>query len=137
MVFLGVKANGNPTVIAGPVADRMVGETRKILLALYVEVHSRLVSWWLTNAWRSEQASRAVWEFGDREQIVPAAACARSLLETAAAFWADSRKLRARRRIRRVARARAADRGARLREGAESGEKQPRLHRKSRDRGGD
>ena len=37
--------------------------------------------------------SRPVWELGDREQIVSAATCARSLLETAAAFWADSRKL--------------------------------------------
>ena len=46
---------------------------------------------------------------------------------------------RARRRVRRVARARAPDRGARLREGAEGGEELDRPHRKSRGRrrGGD
>ena len=42
---------------------------------------------------------------------------------------------RARRRIRRVARARAPDRGARFREGPEGGEDQHRPHRKSASRG--
>jgi hypothetical protein len=65
----------------------------KIILALYVEVHSRLVSWWLTNAWRSEQLARATWQLADSEQIIPAAACARSLIETAAAFWVDTRNV--------------------------------------------
>ena len=41
---------------------------------------------------------------------------------------------RTRRRVRRVARARAPDRGARLREGAEGGQEQHRPHRKSRSR---
>jgi SEC-C motif len=87
---------GKPFVIAWPVADHTALTARnpkKITLALYVEIHSRLVSWWLTNAWRSEQLARAAWQLADSEQIVPAAACARSLVETAAAFWVDTRKL--------------------------------------------
>jgi hypothetical protein len=43
--FLGGGAeDGKRVVIAWPVADRVI--RRKCLLALYVEVHSRLVSWW-------------------------------------------------------------------------------------------
>jgi hypothetical protein len=91
------------------VAHRVV--PKKILLALYVEVHSRLVSWWLTNAWRSEQLARAAWRLGDSEQIVPAAACARSLLETAAAFWVDSRKLS---ELWRAVKAETAEQGSKL-----------------------
>ncbi len=92
--FLGGEGDGKHTLIAWPVADRVdPRKIQKIQLAMYVEVHSRLVSWWLTNAWRSEQLARAAWGLGDSEQIVPAAACARSLLETAAAFWIESRKL--------------------------------------------
>jgi hypothetical protein len=80
-VFLGGQhADGNRSLMAWPVADGVA--TRKIHLALYVEVHSRLVSWWLTNAWRSDQLARAAWALGDSGQIIPAAACARSLLET-------------------------------------------------------
>ena len=58
--FLTGETGGEPTVIAWPVADRMAPrKTRKILLALYVEVHSRLVSWWLKNWSRlSEQFFR-------------------------------------------------------------------------------
>jgi hypothetical protein len=92
--FLAGKHGGKDTVFAWPVADRKITKnTKKILLALYVDIHSRLVGWWLTNAWRSEQLARATWALGDSGQIVPAAACARSLLETAAAFWVDSQKL--------------------------------------------
>jgi hypothetical protein len=89
--FLGGKAHSKEIVIAWPVADCVT--SKQVLLALYVEVHSRLVSWWLTNAWRSEQLARATWKLADSDQIVSAAACARSLLETAAAFWVDARKL--------------------------------------------
>ena len=90
--FMTGNSNGKPSMVAWPVADQTPPE--KLLLALYVEVHSRLVSWWLINAWRSEQLAGATWWLGDHEQIVPAAACARSLVETAAAFWVDSRELR-------------------------------------------
>src|SRR5438309_2971230 len=47
--FLGGNAGGKRSVIAWPVARRVTPS--KIFLALYVEVHSRLMSWWLTNAW--------------------------------------------------------------------------------------
>jgi hypothetical protein len=74
-----------------PVADHT--SLKKVVLSLYVEVHSRLVSWLLTNAWRSDQLARATWQLADSQQIVSAAACARSLLETAASFWVESKKL--------------------------------------------
>ena len=94
--FLSGRSDAERRLWAWPVADRVAPkDTRKILLALYVEVHSRLISWWLTQAWRSEQLARATWKLGDTEQIVPAVVCARSLLETAAAFWVDCRKLSA------------------------------------------
>ena len=90
--YLGGTAGGKPAVMAWPVADPPKN-VKKTLLSLYVSVHSRLVSWWLTNAWRSDQLAHATWKLGDSEQLIAAAACARSLLETAAAFWVDSRKL--------------------------------------------
>jgi hypothetical protein len=90
-LYIDGNAGGRHRLIAWPVGSYV--PPKKLLFALYVEVHSRLVSWWLTNAWRSEQLARAAWSLGDTEQIVPAAACARSLLETAAAFWIDARKL--------------------------------------------
>ncbi len=67
---------------------------QKAVLALYIDIHSRLISWRLINAWRSQQLAQAVWTLGDSMHTIPAAACARSLLETAAAFWVDTRKLR-------------------------------------------
>ena len=55
-------------------------------------------------------------------------------LRGAAAGRRSDHARRARRRVRRVARARAPDRGARLREGAEGGQELDRPHRKSRGR---
>jgi hypothetical protein len=66
---------------------------RNSLLTLFVEVHSRLAVWWLVNAWRSKQLADATWQLGDAVQFIPAAACVRSLIETAASVWADTRKL--------------------------------------------
>jgi hypothetical protein len=109
--FLSGKADAEHRLWAWPVADMPSKDSRKILLALYVEVHSRLVSWWLTNAWRSEQLASATWKLGDNGQILPAAACARSLLETAAAFWVDSRKLSV---LWRAIKAETADQGPKL-----------------------
>lgn len=62
-------------------------------VAPFVDVHSRLVAWWLVNAWRCRQLANATWSLGDAVQTIPAAACARALLETAAAFWCDARNL--------------------------------------------
>jgi hypothetical protein len=89
--YITLKHDDENRVMAWPVADHT--SRKKMVLSLYVEVHSRLVSWWLTNAWRSDQLARATWQLADSQQIVPAAACARSLLETAAAFWVESKKL--------------------------------------------
>jgi hypothetical protein len=62
-------------------------------LVIYVEIHSRLVAWWLTYAWRSWQLADAAASLADADQTVPAATCARALFETAAAFWADAHRL--------------------------------------------
>jgi hypothetical protein len=59
-----------------------------------MDIHSRLVAWWLTYAWRSQQLVKATWGLGDGMQIIPAAACSRSLLETSAALWVAAKKLR-------------------------------------------
>ena len=64
-------------------------------VTLDVEIHSRLIAWWLTYAWRSRQLAAAAATLADGEQSVPAATCARSLLETAAAFWVDAQKFAA------------------------------------------
>ncbi len=61
-------------------------------LGLYVEIHSRLIAWWLTYAWRATQLQLAVSAAASAGQSIPAATCARALLETAAAFWVDARK---------------------------------------------
>jgi hypothetical protein len=61
--------------------------------APFIEVHSRLAGWWLVNAWRGQQLADATWKLGNTFAIIPSAACARALLETAAAFWYDARRL--------------------------------------------
>jgi hypothetical protein len=66
---------------------------RQTCLALFVEVHSTLVTWWLINAWRSKQLTDATWHLADAMQVIPSAACARSLIETAATVWVDIRTL--------------------------------------------
>jgi len=84
-----------PSVMAFPVNKTFhLGHSQAVhLMALFIEVHSRLVSWWLVNAWRSQQLTDATWHLGDSMQIIPAAACARSLLETAASFWIETKNL--------------------------------------------
>src|SRR5690242_14020707 len=58
----------------------------------FIEIHSRLCAWWLTVAWRSTELARSTWSLGDRYEVIATAACARALLETAAALWCDARK---------------------------------------------
>jgi hypothetical protein len=87
-----------PLVIAFPINTTFkLGKTsdafQKSTLALYVEIHSRFITWWLVNACRSQQLADATWSLGDAFQIVPAAACARSLLETAASLWVETTNL--------------------------------------------
>ena len=83
------QSDKSPIVLAFPVSKKVhLGESpqvlRNALRALFIEVHSRLVTWWLVNAWRSKQLAEATWSLSDAMQIIPAAACARSLIETAA-----------------------------------------------------
>jgi hypothetical protein len=83
-------------VLAFPVNKKVhtEGSKQALYLALYIEIHSRLVSWWLVNAWRSKQLADATWQLSNSMQLIPAAACARSLVETAAYFWLDLKRIR-------------------------------------------
>jgi len=88
-----------PLLLAFPVSIKFRGGQsqqafRKNHLALFIEVHSRLVTWWLVNSWRSKQLAEATWELSNSMQVIPGAACARSLLETAASVWVDTTRLR-------------------------------------------
>jgi hypothetical protein len=60
---------------------------------LWVPVHSGLVAWWLLTSWRVRQLTDASIELLRSGQVIAAAACARSLLETAAAARYDTRRL--------------------------------------------
>ena len=83
------------SLVAFPVApDHEIKSNEDVARGLFIDVHSRLVAWWLTNAWRSQQLARATWGLGDGMQIIPAATCSRSLLETSAALWVAAKKLR-------------------------------------------
>lgn len=76
-----------PTPSSGPpTAERVLGFP-------FVEVHSLLVAWWLTTAWRSRQLVTASQALSEQSQIIAAASCVRALVETAAAFWVDARKV--------------------------------------------
>lgn len=59
----------------------------------FVEIHTVLVAWWLTAAWRARQLTRVALAHADSGDDIAAAACVRSLVETAAAFWDDGRKV--------------------------------------------
>jgi hypothetical protein len=99
--LIGPRGPNQPSIVlAYPVSKkvRIVGmaskkAVRNSMRTLFVEVHSRLTVWWLVNAWRSKQLANATWQLADAVQFIPAAACARSLIETAASVWTDARKL--------------------------------------------
>ena len=81
--------DGSSIVLAFPVSknvrlDKPGHALDATLSAFFIEAHSRLVAWWLINAWRSKQLSEATWLLADSLQTIPAAACARALVETAA-----------------------------------------------------
>jgi hypothetical protein len=50
----------------------------------FVEIHTVLVAWWLTTAWRTRQLARAASALADSKDAIAAAACVRPLVETAA-----------------------------------------------------
>lgn len=59
----------------------------------FVEVHTWMVSWWLMYAWRARQLATAAAHHFEFDDVVAAAACARGLVETAAALWSDAATL--------------------------------------------
>jgi hypothetical protein len=59
----------------------------------FVEIHTSLIAWWLVNAWRARQLAVAASHLAETDDLVAAAACARALIETAAAAWVDGRRL--------------------------------------------
>jgi hypothetical protein len=62
-------------------------------LAPFIEIHSRLLAWWLTTVWRSLDLAQSTWELADSDRVTSAAACSRALLETSAAFWCKAKEL--------------------------------------------
>jgi len=68
-------------------------ESRNAHLVPFIEIHSRLVAWWLTTTWRSLDLAQSAWELTDAHRVISAAACSRALLETAAAFWCAAREM--------------------------------------------
>jgi hypothetical protein len=90
-VYLTLTSDAKRYGLALPVAA--FPKPEELPTALYVEVHSRLIAWWLCYAWRTAQLADATAALAAAEQVIPAASCARALLETAAAFWVDARKI--------------------------------------------
>ena len=72
-----------------PVSNRRAPQG--VLAPMFIEVHTVLVAWWLTMAWRSRQLVRASSALATAGDVVAAAACVRPLVETAAAVWANGR----------------------------------------------
>lgn len=84
------KADGSLQAISMPTTD--IGPATKLLFP-FLEVHQTMSVWWLTAAWRSRQLLlTADWTLA-QDLIVPAAACARGLVETAAQLHADAVKV--------------------------------------------
>ena len=81
-----LKAIAMPTTNVGP-------ETRRLFP--FVEVHQTMSVWWLTAAWRARQLLLAADWTSQHDLVVPAAACARGLAETAAQLHADVLKVAA------------------------------------------
>ena len=86
-------SDGSMKAIALPVED--VGPDTTSLLP-FVEVHQAMVVWWLTTVWRARQLLLAAEWAWSNDLIVPAAASARGLAETAAQFHADALKVASR-----------------------------------------
>jgi hypothetical protein len=69
------------------------GQPANALLFPFVEVHTVLVAWWLTTAWRTRQLAQAASTLAKGSEVVASAACVRPLVETAASFWVDASKI--------------------------------------------
>lgn len=59
----------------------------------YVATHSAMIAWWLVTAWRVRQLADVCTRSARSGELLVAAACARSLIETAASFTADACKV--------------------------------------------
>lgn len=82
--------DGSRRAIAMPTTN--IGPETSQLFA-FVEIHQAMVVWWLTAAWRSRQLIEASRMLSKQQLMVPAAACARGLVETTAQFRADAIKI--------------------------------------------
>jgi hypothetical protein len=85
-------SDGRRHGFAMPVAG---DDITRVPMFFFVEIHTQLIAWWLTTAWRTRQLARAAASEFDADNVISSAACARPLVETAAAFWVDGRKLAA------------------------------------------
>lgn len=81
---------GQQFALAMPVSERPPPDG---LTFAFVEIHTLLVAWWLTTAWRARQLARAGLALATSGDVIASAACVRSLVETAAACWVDGSKL--------------------------------------------
>lgn len=84
------QSSGEHTGFALPVANWRVEDA---FIFPFLQIHPLLTAWWLTNAWRTRQLARAALALARSDERVAAAACARPLIETAAAFWVDGGRL--------------------------------------------
>jgi hypothetical protein len=68
------------------------GTSERFGTFLWLSVHSSLTAWWLISAWRTQQLAQAAQDLFSTGELVAAAACTRSLVETAAVIREDSIK---------------------------------------------
>lgn len=80
--------DGDHVVFAVPVSSRFPKPSG----ATFLEIHSRLVAWWLVYQWRTRELAEALGSVADLGLPIATAACVRPLVETAAAFWSDCRR---------------------------------------------
>lgn len=85
-----INEGGKRVGLALPVTSAHAGDPYAFLL---VDVHSLMGTWWLMCAWRARELARATALLADKSDSVAAAACARPLVETAAATWVDAQRL--------------------------------------------
>jgi hypothetical protein len=68
--YMGGHIGAEQVVLAFPVNDKLKSsQVPKAPLALFIEIHSRLITWWLINAWRSQQLASATWHLADSRQL--------------------------------------------------------------------
>jgi hypothetical protein len=89
-----VDAEGNRTGRASLyLPNAAVASVDWLFLFSMFDLHTRLGAYWLTNIWRALELTEAAAEALAGWHVLVAAACARSILEGAAAFRVNARKL--------------------------------------------